>query len=193
MNVQLRSSCLLRRQALVNGQWIDVDSGATLDIANPATGKPVGSVPSVGAAETRRAIDAAEAALPSWRAKSAAERGRILRRWFDLIVANQEDLAIILTTEQGKPLAEARAEIAYGASFIDWFAEEGKRIYGETIPSPLADRRLIVIEQPIGACAAITPWNFPPVMITRRAAPALAAGCTMIVKPAEQTPLSALA
>jgi succinate-semialdehyde dehydrogenase/glutarate-semialdehyde dehydrogenase len=150
-------------------------------------------VPSVGATETRRAIDAAETALPAWRAKTAAERGRILRRWYELMMENQEDLAQLMTAEQGKPLAEARGEIAYAASFIDWFAEEGKRVYGDTIPSPWADRRLVVIKQPVGVCAAITPWNFPAAMITRKAAPALAAGCTMIIKPAEQTPLSALA
>jgi succinate-semialdehyde dehydrogenase/glutarate-semialdehyde dehydrogenase len=150
-------------------------------------------VPNFGAAETRRAIDAAQAAFLPWRAKTADERARILKRWFQLMMENQEDLARLMTAEQGKPLAEARGEIAYAASFIEWFAEEARRVYGEVIPSPLTDRRLIVIKQPVGVCAAITPWNFPAAMITRKAAPALAAGCTMVVKPAEQTPLSALA
>ncbi len=190
--MELKNKNLLRDTCLIGADWLPA-TGATLNIANPATGEPVGKVPSFGAAETRRAIDAAEAALPAWRAKTAAERAKVLRRWFDLMMANQEDLARLMTAEQGKPLAEARGEIAYAASFIDWFAEEGKRIYGDTIPSPWADKRLIVIKQPIGVCAAITPWNFPAAMITRKVAPALAAGCTMIVKPAEQTPLSALA
>jgi succinate-semialdehyde dehydrogenase/glutarate-semialdehyde dehydrogenase len=190
--MELNNPALLRNACLIGDDWVGI-SGATLDIANPATGEFVGSVPSVGATETRRAIDAAETALPAWRAKTAAERGRILRRWYELMMENQEDLAQLMTAEQGKPLAEARGEIAYAASFIDWFAEEGKRVYGDTIPSPWADRRLVVIKQPVGVCAAITPWNFPAAMITRKAAPALAAGCTMIIKPAEQTPLSALA
>jgi succinate-semialdehyde dehydrogenase/glutarate-semialdehyde dehydrogenase len=190
--MQLIHQNLLRNACLIGADWVPI-SGDTLDICNPATGELVGKVPKVGAGETALAIDAAEAALPAWRAKTAAERGKILRRWFDLMMANQEDLARLMTAEQGKPLAEARGEIAYAASFIDWFAEEGKRVYGDTIPSPWADRRLVVIKQPIGVCAAITPWNFPAAMITRKVAPALAAGCTMIVKPAEQTPLSALA
>ena len=192
MSLNLSNPHLLRNACPIGADWVGI-SGAALDIANPATGEAVGRVPNLGAAETARAIDAAEAALPAWRARTAAERGRVLRRWYELMMANQEDLARLMTAEQGKPLAEARGEIAYAASFIDWFAEEGKRVYGDTIPSPWADRRLVVIKQPVGVCAAITPWNFPAAMITRKVAPALAAGCTMIVKPAEQTPLSALA
>ena len=184
---------LLRNACLINGEWLAAAGAACIEVRNPATGDLVGSVPSFGAAETRRAIDAAEKAFHPWRAKTAAERARILRRWFELMMENQEDLARLMTLEQGKPLAEARGEIAYAASFIEWFAEEARRVYGEVIPSPLADRRLIVLKQPVGVCAAITPWNFPAAMITRKAAPALAAGCTMVVKPAEQTPLSALA
>jgi succinate-semialdehyde dehydrogenase/glutarate-semialdehyde dehydrogenase len=183
---------LLRDACLIGGEWI-APAGATLSVHNPATGALVGKVPSLGAAETRRAIAAAEAAFGPWKAKTAAERAKILKRWFELMMENQEDLAQLMTAEQGKPLAEARGEIAYAASFIEWFAEEARRVYGEVIPSPLPDRRLIVIKQPVGVCAAITPWNFPAAMITRKAAPALAAGCTMVVKPAEQTPLSALA
>jgi succinate-semialdehyde dehydrogenase/glutarate-semialdehyde dehydrogenase len=183
---------LLRDACLIGGEWLPA-TGATLLVRNPASGEQVGTVPNFGAAETRRAIEAAAAALGPWKAKTAAERAKILKRWFELMMENQEDLAQLMTAEQGKPLAEARGEIAYAASFIEWFAEEARRVYGEVIPSPLADRRLIVIKQPIGVCAAITPWNFPAAMITRKAAPALAAGCTMVVKPAEQTPLSALA
>ncbi len=183
---------LLRNACLIGGEWIPA-TGARLEVRNPANGEPVGAVPSFGAAETRRAIDAAEAAFGPWKARTAAERAKILRRWFELMMENQEDLAQLMTAEQGKPLAEARGEIAYAASFIEWFAEEARRVYGEVIPSPLPDRRLIVIKQPVGVCAAITPWNFPAAMITRKAAPALAAGCTMVVKPAEQTPLTALA
>jgi succinate-semialdehyde dehydrogenase/glutarate-semialdehyde dehydrogenase len=183
---------LLRNTCLIGGEWLTA-TGASLEIRNPSTGSLVGTVPSFGAAETRRAIEAAEAAFGPWKAKTAAERAKILKRWFELMMENQEDLAQLMTAEQGKPLAEARGEIAYAASFIEWFAEEARRVYGEIIPSPLADRRLIVIKQPVGVCAAITPWNFPAAMITRKAAPALAAGCTMVVKPAEQTPLSALA
>jgi succinate-semialdehyde dehydrogenase/glutarate-semialdehyde dehydrogenase len=183
---------LLRNTCLIGGEWLTA-TGASLEIRNPSTGALVGTVPSFGAAETRRAIEAAEAAFGPWKAKTAAERAKILKRWFELMMENQEDLAQLMTAEQGKPLAEARGEIAYAASFIEWFAEEARRVYGEIIPSPLADRRLIVIKQPVGVCAAITPWNFPAAMITRKAAPALAAGCTMVVKPAEQTPLSALA
>ena len=189
--MKMKNSTLLREACLIGAEWITTPH--VLTIRNPATGALVGVAPNAGAIEARRAIDAAEAALPGWRARTAAERGKILRRWSELMLENQEDLAQLMTAEQGKPLAEARGEIAYAASFIDWFAEEGKRIYGDTIPSPWADRRLVVIKQPIGVCAAITPWNFPAAMITRKAAPALAAGCTMIVKPAEQTPLSALA
>ena len=183
---------LLRNACLINGEWQPA-TGTSIEVRNPATGDLVGSVPSFGAAETCRAIDAADAAFHPWRAKTAGERAKILRRWFELMMANQEDLARLMTLEQGKPLAEARGEIAYAASFIEWFAEEARRVYGEVIPSPLPDRRLIVLKQPVGVCAAITPWNFPAAMITRKVAPALAAGCTMVVKPAEQTPLSALA
>ncbi len=183
---------LLRDACLIGGEWLGA-AGARLEVRNPATGTRVGTVPSFGAVETRRAIDAAHDAFPGWRAKTAAERARILKRWFELMMENQEDLARLMTAEQGKPLAEARGEIAYAASFIEWFAEEARRVYGEVIPSPTADRRLVVLKQPVGVCAAITPWNFPAAMITRKAAPALAAGCTMVVKPAEQTPLSALA
>jgi len=184
---------LLRNACLIDGEWLAAAGAASIEVRNPAMGDLVGAVPDFGAAETRRAIDAAEKAFHPWRAKTAAERARILRRWFELMMENQEDLARLMTMEQGKPLAEARGEIAYAASFIEWFAEEARRVYGEVIPSPLADRRLIVLKQPVGVCAAITPWNFPAAMITRKAAPALAAGCTMVVKPAEQTPLSALA
>ncbi|WP_431017082.1 NADP-dependent succinate-semialdehyde dehydrogenase [Bradyrhizobium pachyrhizi] len=190
---ELKDPSLLRSTCLVDGAWVGADNGATLTVTNPANGIILTTVPNMGATETRRAIAAADEAWPSWRAKTAKERAAILRRWFDLMMANQEDLAIIMTAEQGKPLTESRGEIAYAASFIEWFAEEGKRVYGDTIPGFSADRRIIVLKQPIGVCAAITPWNFPAAMITRKAGPALAAGCTMVVKPASQTPLSALA
>ena len=180
-------------KAYINGQWVDADSKATIPVHNPATGELLGTVPNMGVAETRRAIDFANAALPAWRAKTAKERARILRNWFDLIMKNQEALAQLMTAEQGKPLIESRGEIAYGAAFIEWFGEEGKRIYGETIPAHAKDKRLIVIKQAIGVCAAITPWNFPSAMITRKVGPALAAGCTIVLKPASQTPFSALA
>ncbi|MBU3605340.1 NAD-dependent succinate-semialdehyde dehydrogenase [Polynucleobacter sp. MWH-Creno-3A4] len=180
-------------KAYINGQWMDADSQATIPVHNPATGELIGSVPNMGAAETRRAIDFANAALPAWRSKTAKERARILRNWFDLIMKNQEALAQLMTAEQGKPLIESRGEIAYGAAFIEWFGEEAKRIYGETIPAHAKDKRLIVIKQAIGVCAAITPWNFPSAMITRKVGPALAAGCTIVLKPASQTPFSALA
>ena len=160
---------LFRQQAYVDGAWIDADSGGTIPVDNPATGDVVGTVPKLGASETRRAIAAAEAALPAWRAKTAKERAQILRRWFDLMMANQEDLAIIMTSEQGKPLAESKGEIAYAASFIEWFGEEGKRTYGDVIPAHGTDKRIVVIKQPVGVCAAITPWNFPAAMITRKA------------------------
>ena len=189
----LKDPSLFRTQSYLNGEWIDADSGLRFDVDNPADGSIVASVPDCGGAETKRAIDAANAALPAWRAMTAKQRSVILRRWFDLMLLNADDLALILTTEQGKPLAEAKGEIIYGASFIEWFAEEGKRIYGDVIPPHMSDKRLIVIKQPIGVTAAITPWNFPNAMITRKAAPALAAGCTMVLKPAEQTPFSALA
>ena len=189
----LKDSSLFRDRAYVDGQWVEADNRTRIDVDNPAEGAVIGSVPNMGAAEARRAIEAASAAFPAWRALPAKERSRILRKWFDLMVANADDLALILTTEQGKPLAEARGEIIYGASFVEWFAEEAKRVYGDVIPSPTNDRRLIVVKQPIGVCAAITPWNFPNAMITRKVAPGLAAGCTFVLKPAEQTPFSALA
>ncbi|MBY0265951.1 MAG: NADP-dependent succinate-semialdehyde dehydrogenase [Burkholderiales bacterium] len=191
--MELKDMSLFRQQCYIDGTWVDADDKATLSVINPATGLPVGTVPKMGAAETRRAIEAANAAWPAWRAKTAKERANILRKWFDLMMANQEDLARLMTVEQGKPIAESRGEIAYGASFIEWFAEEGKRIYGDTIPTHAPDKRIVVIKQPIGVCAAITPWNFPNAMITRKAGPALAAGCTMVIKPASQTPYSALA
>jgi len=189
----LKDPSLLRDRCLIDGQWVEAESRARIKVDNPADGSLVGTVPECGAAETRRAIDAANAALPAWRSLLAKERSAILRKWFDLMVANADDLAAILTAEQGKPLAEARGEVLYGASFIEWFAEEGKRVYGDVIPTPTPGRRIVVIKQPIGVVAAITPWNFPNAMITRKAGPALAAGCTMILKPASQTPLSALA
>ena len=191
--MKLKDPSLLQTRCLIDGQWLDADSGKTIAVTNPATGETIAHVPDMGAAETRRAIDAAEAARAAWQKNPAAERSRILRRWFDLMTAHQDDLARILTAEQGKPLAEARGEIAYGASYIEWFAEEAKRVYGDTIPAPRADQRISVIRQPVGVCAAITPWNFPNAMITRKAAPALAAGCTFVIRPASQTPLSALA
>ncbi len=190
---ELKDSSLFRQKCYVDGAWVDADGGRTIQVTNPANGAVLGTIPSMGAAETRRAIAAADAALPAWRAKLAKERAAILRRWFELMMANQEDLAKIMTAEQGKPLAEARGEIAYSASFIEWFSEEAKRIYGDTIPTYQADKRVVVIKQPVGVCAAITPWNFPSAMITRKAGPALAAGCTMVLKPATATPYSALA
>ncbi|RYF51762.1 MAG: aldehyde dehydrogenase family protein, partial [Cytophagaceae bacterium] len=191
--MKLRDSSLFRQQAYVAGVWSDADNGQRLTVNNPATGEVLGYVPKMGATETRRAIEAAEQALPAWRARTAKDRATILRRWFDLIMSNQDDLARLMTLEQGKPLAEAKGEIAYAASFIEWFAEEGKRVYGDIIPGHQPDKRLLVIKQPIGVTAAITPWNFPCAMITRKAGPALAAGCTMVIKPASQTPFSALA
>ena len=189
----LKDATLLRDACLVAGEWVAADNGGTIAVDNPSTGAVIGHVPNMGTAETRRAIEFANASLPAWRARTAKERATILRRWFDLMIASQDDLGAIMTAEQGKPLTEAKGEIAYAASFIEWFGEEGKRIYGDTIPGFTADRRIIVLKQPIGVCAAITPWNFPAAMITRKAGPALAAGCTMVVKPASQTPLSALA
>ncbi|MFR0673691.1 NADP-dependent succinate-semialdehyde dehydrogenase [Enterobacterales bacterium AW_CKDN230030176-1A_HGKHYDSX7] len=191
--MQLKDAQLFRQQAFINGEWLDADNGQSIQVTNPATGEVIGSVPKMGTAETRRAIEAADKALPAWRALTAKERSAKLRRWFDLMIEHQDDLARLMTTEQGKPLAEAKGEIAYAASFIEWFAEEAKRVYGDTIPGHQADKRLIVIKQPIGVTAAITPWNFPAAMITRKAGPALAAGCTMVLKPASQTPYSALA
>ena len=191
--LKLNDPSLLRAQCFIDGRWCDADDGATIAVVNPATGETLGSVPKMGAAETRRAIDAANAAWPAWRKKSAKERATILRRWNDLMLEHADDLALIMTAEQGKPLAEAKGEITYAASFLEWFAEEGKRIEGDTMPSPWPDRRVLVTKEPIGVCAAITPWNFPAAMITRKAGPALAAGCPMVVKPAELTPFSALA
>jgi succinate-semialdehyde dehydrogenase/glutarate-semialdehyde dehydrogenase len=191
--MKLSDTALLRTQAYVNGQWIDAASGDTLPVTNPATGETIAEVAKCGTAETRRAIEAAEKAQRAWRARPAKERAAILRRWFNLVMDSQEDLAQILTAEQGKPLAEARGEIAYGASYIEWFAEEAKRIYGDTIPQPSDDKRIVVIKQPVGVVACITPWNFPNAMLTRKIAPALAAGCTVVCKPANETPLSAFA
>jgi succinate-semialdehyde dehydrogenase/glutarate-semialdehyde dehydrogenase len=191
--MQLRDPRLLREQAYLDGTWIAADSGATVAIHDPASGAVLARVPDMGAAETRRAIAAADAAWPAWRALTAKQRGAILRKWHDLIVANADDLALLMTSEQGKPLAEARGEALYAASFVEWFAEEAKRTYGDVIPQTIGNQRLLVLRQPIGVAAAITPWNFPCAMITRKVAPALAAGCPVVVKPAEQTPLTALA
>ncbi len=191
--MHLSDPTLFRQQAFIAGQWCAADSEQTLAVHNPANAELLGSVPKMGAAETQRAIEAAHSALPAWAEKTAAQRAQILRRWFELMLENQEDLALLMTLEQGKPLAEARGEIAYAASFLEWFAEEGKRAYGDTLPSPVSSARLMVIKQPIGVCAAITPWNFPAAMITRKAGAALAAGCTMVIKPASATPFSALA
>ena len=191
--LKLRDPSLFRQQCHIGGDWLDADAKGTIPVVNPATGGVLGTIPKMGADETRRAIAAANAALPAWRARTAKDRAAILRKWFDLMLANVDDLAAIMTAEQGKPLAESKGEIVYAASFIEWFAEEGKRVYGDVIPTVMGDRRLIVIKQPVGVCAAITPWNFPAAMITRKAGPALAAGCTMVLKPATQTPFSALA
>ncbi|KAA3653481.1 MAG: NADP-dependent succinate-semialdehyde dehydrogenase I [Proteobacteria bacterium] len=191
--MKLTDTSLLKQQCYINGEWTDADSGRTFVVDNPATGEVLATVPDAGAEETRRAIEAARLAQPAWRARTAGERAKVLRRWHDLLLANQEDLAQLMTAEQGKPLTESRGEIAYAASFIEWFAEEGKRIYGDIIPPHHADKRVLVTKEPIGVCAAITPWNFPSAMITRKAGPALAAGCAMVLKPAESTPLSALA
>lgn len=191
--LQLRDPSLLRQQAHLNGKWCDADDGTTVPVTNPATGEQIGTVPRMGAAETRRAIEAADAAWPAWRKRTAKDRSAVLRKWHDLMLSHAEDLAIIMTLEQGKPLAEAKGEVAYAASFIEWFAEEGKRVAGDMLQSPWEDKRLVVVKEPIGVCAAITPWNFPAAMITRKAGPALAAGCPMVVKPAESTPFSALA
>ena len=183
----------LRQQCYVDGEWIDADDGAAFEVTNPADGSVLGTVPRLGAEETRRAIDAAGAAMPAWRALTAKERAAILRRWHDLMIENSEDLALLMTLEQGKPLTESRGEIAYAASFIEWFAEEAKRVYGDVIPGHQPDKRIIVLKEPVGVVAAITPWNFPAAMITRKAGPALAAGCTFVIKPASATPYSALA
>ena len=189
----LSDPTLLRQQCYIDGKWVDADDGATVEVKNPATGEVLATVPRCGAAETRRAIAAAKKAFPAWAAKSAKERGKILRRFADLMVANSDDLGRLMTAEQGKPLAEAKGEVNYAASFYEWFGEEGRRVYGDVIPSPFADKRLLAIRQPVGVVGAITPWNFPAAMITRKAGAALAAGCTFVVKPAESTPLSALA
>jgi len=189
----LNDPALLRMQCYVDGGWRDADDGATAPVVNPANGRRIGTMPMCGAAETRRAIDAAAAAFPAWRAMVAKDRCAIVRKWYELMLAHADDLALILTTEQGKPLAEAAGEIAIGAAYVEWFAEEGKRVYGDVIPTIGSDRRLVVVKEPVGVCAAITPWNFPCSMITRKVAPALAAGCTVVIKPAEATPYSALA
>ncbi len=193
MKLQLQDPSLLKNQAYINGQWVDADNGASVPVYNPATNEQITQIASVGADETRRAIVSAEQSMQSWKVKPAKERSAVLRKWYDLIMANQEDLAVLLTVEQGKVLEESRAEIAYAASFIEWFAEEGKRVYGDTISLPQTDRRGVVIKQPVGVVAAITPWNFPSAMITRKAGPALAVGCAIVLKPATKTPLSALA
>ena len=191
--MKLNDGKLFRQQCYINGAWTDADSGDSIDVTNPATGEKLGTVPKMGAAETKRAIEAANAAWPAWRAKTAKERAQILRKWFELMMANQDDLGTLMTAEQGKPLAEAKGEVAYAASFIEWFGEEGKRTYGDTIPQHGADKRIVVIKEPVGVIAAITPWNFPAAMITRKAGPALAAGCPIVIKPATETPFSALA
>ncbi|WP_027817131.1 NADP-dependent succinate-semialdehyde dehydrogenase [Paraburkholderia bannensis] len=191
--MNLKDASLLKNAAYINGEWQGAEDGATLDVVNPATGALIGTVPRMGAAETRRAISTANAAWPAWRAKTAKERSVILRKWHDLMIEHADDLALILTTEQGKPIAEAKGEIGYAASFLEWFAEEGKRVYGDTIPTPANDKRIVVTKEAIGVCAAITPWNFPAAMITRKVGPALAAGCPIVLKPAEATPFSALA
>jgi succinate-semialdehyde dehydrogenase/glutarate-semialdehyde dehydrogenase len=191
--MKLKDPKLLRELCFIDGSWIGADSGATLDVKNPATAQKLGTIPNTGAPETRRAIAAAAAALPAWRARTAKERAVTMRRWFDLMIEHQEDLAVLMTAEQGKPLAESQVEILYAASFIEWFAEEAKRVYGDIIPGHQPDKRIMVLRQPVGVVAAITPWNFPAAMITRKVGPALAAGCTMVCKPATQTPYSALA
>ena len=193
VSVHLSDPSLLREQCYVDGAWVDADGRATIEVRDPASNDVIGTVPKMGVAETRRAIEAASRAFESWRRTTAKQRAAILRKWFDLMMANQEDLAVIMTREQGKPLAESRGEVAYGAAFVEWYAEEGKRVYGDIIPTIADSRRLMVIKQPVGVCAAITPWNFPNAMITRKCAPALAAGCTVVVKPASFTPYSALA
>ncbi|MBL4906301.1 MAG: NADP-dependent succinate-semialdehyde dehydrogenase [Sneathiella sp.] len=191
--LNLKDPGLFQQKGLINGQWCDADNGKTIDVINPATGEKIGTVPEMGEAETRRAIAAAKAAMPEWAGKTAKERANILRKWHDLMLDNTDDLARLMTIEMGKPIAEAKGEVAYAASFIEWFAEEGKRIYGDTIPEHQSDKRIFVLKQPIGVTVAITPWNFPVAMITRKAAPALAAGCPMVIKPSELTPYSAFA
>lgn len=191
--MNLKDQGLLKKQCFINGEWCNAESLKTIDVFNPATGKLIATVPECGKLEAERAVQCAQEALPEWQSKSAKERGKILRAWYNLLIENLDDLATILTHEQGKPFEEAKSEILYGASYIEWYAEEGKRIYGDIIPSPSSDKKILVTKEPIGVCAAITPWNFPNAMITRKAAPALAAGCSFVIKPASQTPLSALA
>src|SRR5690349_15197455 len=191
--MKLNDPTLLQTQAYIDGVWVNSDNGSVFDVTDPASGERIAQVADVGAAETQRAIAAAEAALPGWRAQPAKARAQILRRWYELIMQHQDDLALILSLEQGKPLPESRGEIAYGASFIEWFAEEAKRVYGDVIPQTQAGRRILVVKEPVGVVSAITPWNFPNAMITRKVAPAIAAGCTVVIKPAQLTPLSALA
>jgi len=191
--VKLKDPSLLKTQLFIDGRWLDADDNATLAVKNPANGKELAKVARGGTAETRRAVEAADRAWPAWRSKTAKERAAVLRRWYELMMANQDDLAQILTAEQGKPLTEARGEIAYGASFVEWFSEEAKRVYGDTIPGPSKDKRIVTIKQPIGVVACITPWNFPNAMLARKIAPALATGCTVVCKPANATPLSAYA
>src|SRR5450631_3855233 len=191
--MRIQDQRLFRELAFIDGSWVAADGGGTLAVQNPATAEKLGVIPAMGTAETRRAIAAAADALPAWAARTAKDRSLVLRKWFDLMLASQEDLAVLMTAEQGKPLAESKGEIVYAASFIEWFAEEGKRLYGDIIPGHQADKRILVLRQPVGVVAAITPWNFPSAMITRKAGPALAAGCTMVCKPATQTPYSALA
>jgi succinate-semialdehyde dehydrogenase/glutarate-semialdehyde dehydrogenase len=191
--MQLKDGALLRQHAYLDGRWVDADDRSTIDVRNPADGSRVGTVPKMGAAETRRAIDAANAAWPAWRAKPAKERAAILRKWFNLMMQSQEDLGVLMTVEQGKPLSESKGEVAAGASYVEWAAEECKRVYGETIPAPASDRRLLVIKQPIGVCGLVTPWNFPNALVLRKLGPALAAGCTVVLKPASATPFSTLA
>ncbi len=189
----LKDRALLRQHCYIDGQWVSAANGATISVVNPADGSTVGTIPKMGAEEARRAVTAAHRAFPAWRAKTAKERAQLLRKWYELMLAHQEDLAYLMTAEQGKPLAEARGEVVYAAAFVEWFAEEAKRVYGDVIPSPWNGRRTLVVKEPVGVVAAITPWNFPAAMITRKVAPALAAGCTVVLKPATQTPLSALA
>ncbi|MDP6805170.1 MAG: NAD-dependent succinate-semialdehyde dehydrogenase [Rhodospirillales bacterium] len=191
--MQLKDQSLFRQQCYIDGAWFDAESGKTFEVDNPADGSVLGTVPAMGVAETRRAIEAADRAFPEWSRRPAKERSAILRRWFELMMENVDDLGVLMTAEQGKPMAESRGEVAYGASFIEWYAEEGKRIYGDTIPTPANDRRIMVLKQPVGVVAAITPWNFPNAMITRKCGPALATGCTVVAKPASATPYSALA
>jgi len=191
--LQLKDAQLLKSQCYINGSWVDASNASTIAVLNPADGSHIASVPNAGKAQAQVAIDGAAKAQAEWKLRTAEDRARILRRWYELMLAHQDDLALIMTSEQGKPLAEAKGEIAYAASYIEWFAEEARRVYGEMVPSPWQDKRILVTREPVGVCAAITPWNFPAAMITRKVAPALAAGCAIIVKPAEQTPLSALA